>query len=82
MRLVILLGLEIYKTEIMKAVMKEFLRRKLDKVYSKEIEEWQKYMREQKFSIKLDKQMREEVDRFTEEIKLYTVPELKEFVIE
>ena len=76
------MGLEVYKTEIMKAVVVEFLRRGLDKVYSKEIEKWQKYYREQKFAGKLDKEVEEEIDRFTEEIKLYTVPELEEFVIE
>ena len=76
------MGLEVYKAEIIKAVIAEFLRRGLDKVYSKEIEEWQKYYREQKFAVKLDKQMRDEIDRFTKEIKLWTVPELEEFIIE
>jgi len=74
------LGLEVYKTEIIKAVIVEFLRRGLDKVYSKEIEEWKKYIREQKFAIKLDKQMKDEIERFTEDIKLWTVLELKEFI--
>jgi len=60
--------------------MKEFIARGLDKVYDKEIEEWKKYIREQKFAIKLDKQMKDEIDRFAEDIKLWTVPELKEFV--
>lgn len=76
------MGLEIYKTEIIKAAVKEFLSRELDKVYAKEIEEWEKYIREQKFGIKLDKQMRNEIDRFRKEIKLWTISELEVFVIE
>ena len=78
----ILLGLEIYKAEIIKVVIKEFLRRKLDKVYAKEIEEWKKYIREQKFAIKLDKQMKDEIKRFQKTIKKWTPKELEEFVIE
>jgi len=74
------LGIEFGKYEIIKAVMKEFIARGLDKVYAKEIEEWKKYIREQKFAVKLDKRMKDEIDRFTEDIKLWTVPELKEFV--
>ena len=41
-----------------------------------------KYMREQKFAIKLDEQMREEIERFRKTIKGWTPKELKEFVIE
>jgi len=78
--LILFLGTEYAKHEIIKAVMKEFIARGLDKVYDKEIEEWKKYIREQKFAIKLDKQMKDEIDRFAEDIKLWTVPELKEFV--
>ena len=66
----------------MKVIIKEFLRRKLDKVYAKEIEEWKKYIREQKFAIKLDKQMRDEIKRFQKTIKKWTPKELEEFVIE
>ncbi|MBA7574505.1 hypothetical protein ES708_16314 [subsurface metagenome] len=76
------MGIEIYKTEIIKAVVKEFLRRKLHKTYAKEIAEWQKYYREQKFAIKLDKQMRDEIDRFKKEIKGWKPKELEEFIIE
>ena len=76
------MGIEVYKTEIMKAVIKEFLSRKLDKVYSKEIEEWKKYIREQKFNIKLDKQMKAEIKRFKKDLKKWTPKELEEFVIE
>lgn len=74
--------MEIYKTEIIKAVVIEFISRGLDKVYAREISEWQKYYREQKFAIKLDKQMKAEIKRFTGEIKGYTVPELEEIVWE
>ncbi len=81
LRLIILLGLKIYKTEIIKAVVKEFIRRKLHKKYSKEIEEWKKYMREQKFTIKLDEQMKNEIEHFQKTIKKWKLKELEEFVI-
>jgi len=80
LRLIILLGLKIYKTEIIKAIVKEFIRRKLHKKYSKEIEAWKKYIREQKFTIKLDEQMKEEIERFQETIKKWKLKELEEFV--
>ena len=80
MRLIILLGLEVYKAEIIKAVIVEFLRRGLNKVYSKEIEEWKKYMREQKFAIKLDKQMKDEIKRFQKTIKKWEPKELEESI--
>ena len=62
--------------------MKEFIARGLDKKYSKEIEAWKKYKREKKFAKKLDKQMKDEVERFRKTLKGYSVPELEEFVIE
>jgi len=62
--------------------MAEFLRRGLDRVYSKEIEEWKKYYREQKFAKKLDKQMKAEIKRFKEDLKKWKPKELEEFVIE
>ena len=71
------LGFELAKYEIGKAIMKEFLRRGLDKVYVKEIEEWKKYKREKKFSVKLDKQMKDEIKRFTKEIKKWEPKELE-----
>lgn len=74
--------MDLFKTEIIKVVVREFVSRGLDKVYESEIAEWQKYYREQKFAIKLDKQMKEEITRFTKEIELYTVPELEEIVWE
>lgn len=37
-------------------------------------------MREQKFAIKLDKQMRDEIERFQKTIKKWTPKELKEFL--
>jgi len=44
--------------------MTEFKKRKLDIKYQKKIEEWKKYYRERIFAEKLDKQMRDEIDRF------------------
>ena len=72
--------MEIGKHEIIKAVMKEFIARGLDKVYAKEIKEWKKYQKEKKFAIKLDKQMRDEIERFRKTIKTWTPEELKEIV--
>lgn len=62
--------------------MKEFIARGLDKTYAKEIAEWQKYYREQKFAKKLSKEMKEEVDRFQKTIKKWKTKELEEFIIE
>ena len=62
--------------------MKEFISRGLDKVYVKEIAEWKKYIDEQKFAIKLDKQMLDEIERFRRTLKSWTPKELEEFVIE
>ncbi|MCK4445680.1 MAG: hypothetical protein KAW56_01205 [Candidatus Marinimicrobia bacterium] len=45
----------------------EFKRRGLDVKYEKEIREWLKHKDEEKFSKKLDKQMRDEVERFLKE---------------
>jgi len=58
--------------------MKEFLARGLDKVYAKKIEEWKKYKREKKFAKKLDKQMKDEIERFRKDIKEWTPKELEE----
>ena len=74
------MGVEYAKHEIMKAVMKEFISRGLDKVYSKEIEEWKKYKREKKFSKKLDKKMKDEIENFKKDIKEWTPKELEEIV--
>ena len=60
--------------------MKEFIARGLDKTYAKEIKAWKKYQREKKFSIKLDKQMRDEIKRFRKTLKSWTPEELKEIV--
>ncbi|GAI79123.1 unnamed protein product [marine sediment metagenome] len=60
--------------------MKEFIARGLDKTYAKEIEEWKKYMREKKFAKKLDKKMRDEINRFKKEIKNWTPKELEEII--
>ena len=72
-----MLGWELAKYGIIEAIMKEFIARKLDKVYVKEIEEWKKYKREKKFAKKLDKQMKEEIERFRKEIKGWTPKELE-----
>ena len=45
-------------------MMYEFRKQKLDIKYQKEIEEWKKYYRERIFAEKLDKQMKEEIERF------------------
>lgn len=76
------LGIRYARHEIIKIVMTEFIARGLDKTYAKEIEEWQKYLREKKFAIKLDKQMKVEIRRFQEIIKTWKLKELEEFVIE
>ena len=60
--------------------MKEFIARGLDKVYSKEIEEWKKYKREKKFSKKLDKKMKDEIENFKKDIKEWSPKELEEIV--
>lgn len=62
--------------------MKEFIARGLDKTYAKEIAEWQKYKREQKFAKELDKKMMEEVESFQKELKRWKPEELEKFVIE
>ncbi len=81
-KLVILLGWELAKYKILEVVMKEFIARGLDKVYANEIEEWKKYKREKKFAIKLDKQMKNEVERFRKELKGWTPKELGEIIWE
>ena len=80
LRLIFALGWELGKDEIIKAVMKEFIARGLDKTHTKEIKEWQKYYKEQEFAIKLDKQMKDEIERFQKTIKKWEPRELKEFV--
>ena len=62
--------------------MVEFLRRGLDKVYTKETEEWKKYIRGQKLAVKLDKQMKKEIERFQKTIKKWKLKELEKFIIE
>ena len=60
--------------------MKEFIARGLDKVYSKEIEKWKKYQREKKFIKKLDKKMKNEIERFEKDIREWTPKELEEII--
>ena len=62
--------------------MKEFIARGLDKTYAKEIEAWKKYKDEKRFAEKLDKQMKNEIERFRETIMGWTPRELKAVVIE
>ena len=71
------MGWELAKYGINEAIMKEFIRRGLDKVYVKKIEEWKKYKREKKFAKKLDKEMEEEVKRFKKTIKTWAPKELE-----
>jgi len=60
--------------------MKEFVRRGLDKVYAKEIEEWKKYKREEIYTKDLDKEMEDEMELFKENIKGWTPKELEEII--
>jgi len=78
--LVLCLGLEFGKPEIIKAIVKEFIARGLDKDYSKEIEEWKKYKREKKFAKKLNKEMKDEIERFEKDIKEWTPKELEKII--
>ena len=78
--MILFLGTKYAKHEIIKAVVKEFIARGLDKTYAKEIEEWKKYMREKKFAKKLDKQMKDEIERFKKDIKGWTPKELEEII--
>ena len=61
------LATELAKVGILGKVMREFKKQGLDIKYQREIEEWKKYYRERIFSKKLDKQMRDEIDRFIKE---------------
>lgn len=60
--------------------MEEFIARGLDKVYAKEIKEWKKYQDEKKFAVKLDKQMKNEIERFRNTIKQWELKELEDFI--
>jgi len=75
------LAFEVFKKEILKAVIREFLARGLDKTYAKEIAEWMQYIDQKRFAVLLDKQMMKEVERFQGEIQSWSPTELKEFVI-
>ena len=58
------LAVELAKAGMLEKVMAEVKKRGLDIVFAEEIKEYQKYLREKKFAEKLDKQMREEIERF------------------
>ena len=58
------LAVELAKVGMLEKVMAEVKKRGLDIVFAEEIKEYQKYLREKKFAEKLDKQMREEIERF------------------
>ena len=60
--------------------MKEFVRRGLDKVYAKEIEEWKKYKSKEIYTKELDKEMEDEMKLFKENIKGWTPKELEEII--
>ena len=66
---ILLLVTELTKYGIMEKVMYEFKKQKLDIVYQKEIEEWKKLVREEKFSEKLDQSMKKEIERFLKDRK-------------
>ena len=76
------LAFEVFKKEVVKAIVVEFIKRGLDKTYAKEIKEWKQYIDQKQFAVKLDKQMMEEIERFRGTIKSWSPTELKEFVIE
>jgi len=76
------LTFEVLKKEILRAVVKEFIARGLDKVYAKEIEEWKQYIDQKQSKVKLDKQMMEEIERFRGMIQSWSPTELTKFVIE
>ena len=80
MKLVLLLGWELAKYEILGKVMKEFTARGLDVKYAKQIKEWKKYQREKKFAKKIDKKGRDEIKRLKKDIKGWTPKELEEIV--
>ena len=77
LRLILALGVRVGKPLIIKAVMKEFISRGLDKKYSKKIEEWKKYKREKKYASELDEEFMEEIEIFEKEIKGWTLKELE-----
>ena len=58
------LAVELAKVGMLEKVMAEVKKRGLDIVFAEEIKEYQKYLREKKFAEKLDKQMKEEIERF------------------
>ncbi|GAI27483.1 unnamed protein product [marine sediment metagenome] len=72
--------MELAKPKIIKAVMKEFIARGLDKVYAKEIKEWKKYKKGKKYTKKLNKKMKDEIEKFEKNIKEWTPKELEEIV--
>ena len=77
-----IIAFKVLKKELLKAVLREFLKRGLDKTYAKEIAEWQQYIDQKKFAVRLDKQMKAEIRRFKKTIKKWKTKELEEFVIE
>ncbi len=78
--MILFLGVEAGKPLIIKAVMKEFISRGLDKVYAKEIKKWKKYLREKEYASELDEEIMEEFERFEKDIKGWTPKELEEIV--
>jgi len=60
--------------------MREFTARGLDKVYAKEIKEWKKYKAGKKYIKKLDKKMKDEINRFKKDIKGWKPKELEKIV--
>jgi len=78
--LILFLGIEIAKPEIIKVVIKEFVRRGLDKVYSEEIEKWKKYKKGKIYTKNLDKKVKDAIEEFKKDIKGWTPKELEEIV--
>ena len=73
---------ELAKHQILAIVIKEFLSRGLDKTYAEDIALWLQYIDQKKFAVKLDKQMKEEIEKFRGSLTSWSPTELKEFVIE
>ena len=60
---------------IKQGLMDEFKKKGLDVKYSEEIGEWLKYKDEEEYKVKSEKQMRDEIERFTSTIEKWSPKE-------
>ena len=81
-QLVFWLSWEVAKYGLMKKLIEEFTQRGIFGQHKDYIRDWLTYIDQKQFAVKLDKQMMEEIERFTKEIRGWTPKELTEFVIE